>query len=76
MKITCYVDACGDLVTMDTDDRLRPATPAERRESAWSVRREGGTGAIEAEVSNRTVRRCAPHLLTILDGPPYPSTPY
>ena len=55
--LTCYVDCMGDLVTYDTAETLRHATPAERSESSA----EGtGTGAFRAQVAERTVRRRAP----------------
>jgi len=59
MKLTCYVDAFGDLLTYDTAERLRTATAGERQES----REELPTGAFSADVSDRTVRRQAPMLI-------------
>ena len=56
--VTCYADSCGDLVTIDTAERIRRASASERRDSAA----EGGTGAIKVAVSERTLRARAPRL--------------
>ena len=60
MDLTCYVDHSGDLLTYDTAERLRRATPEERRES---YAEQSGTGAFDAHVSVRTIRRQAPMLV-------------
>ena len=57
--VTCYADSCGDLVTIDTAERIRRASASERRDSATA---EGGTGAIKVAVSERTLRARAPRL--------------
>lgn len=57
MEITAYVDSDGDLMTYDTAERIRRATPAEREESYAD---RSGVGAIKAEVSPRTLRRQCP----------------
>lgn len=59
VEVVCYVDACSDLVTIDTAETLRRASRDERKESAA----EGtGTGAIGVQVPARTVARRAPRL--------------
>ena len=55
MDITCYTIG-ADLLTYDTAERIRAATPAERRESNCA----GDTGAFRATVSERTLRRNCP----------------
>lgn len=57
MKVTAYVDYDGDLIVVDTAERLRRATASESRESASAM---GGTGAILADVAERTLRARAP----------------
>jgi hypothetical protein len=57
--LTCYVDHDGDLLTYDTAERIRRATPAERAESYA----EEPTGAFTAEVSERTLARRCPILM-------------
>ncbi len=57
--ITAYVDWDGDLVTMDTAERVRRATPEEHRES----RSAGPTGAIGARVARRTLITRCPHFV-------------
>ena len=58
-EITAYVTSDGDLVTIDTAERLRRATTAERRESYAD---RTGTGAIRTSVSERTLLNRAPDL--------------
>lgn len=62
-KLAVYVDGYGDLVTMDSNETIRRATAAERRES-----REfgGASGAIAVMVSERTLRRRAPRLVRMI----------
>lgn len=54
--VSAYVDWDGDLVTMDTAERIRKATPSERRES----RQNKPTGAIDAFVARRTLAMQCP----------------
>lgn len=58
VDITAYVDRDGDLLTLDSTECLRRATPSERRKSLA----EEPTGAIKARVSVRTLRRRVPML--------------
>jgi len=58
--ITAYVDGGGDLITLDTAERIRRATPGERAES---FAEGGGTGAIRATVSDRTLARRCPRFV-------------
>ena len=55
-SITAYVRD-GQLVAIDTNEYLRRATASERRASRAE---SSGTGAISAQVAERTLRRCAP----------------
>lgn len=59
MTIVAYVTDTRDLMTYDTCERVRRATPAEYRESVDDSR-DGGAGTIIVEVSERTLERNAP----------------
>jgi len=55
-EITAYVDWAGNLVTGDTEETIRVATPSERKDSREE---RTGTGKIIALVSERALRsRC------------------
>lgn len=69
MKLTCYVDHYGDLVTCDTNERIRRASVAEKQESFAP---SNYTGAFKADVSERTLKQRCPDLLW-QRAHPYPS---
>lgn len=62
-ELAVYVDALGNVVTMDSNETLRRATPEERRESKEFG---GASGAISVAVPERTLRRRAPRLMRML----------
>ena len=56
ITVTTYVQH-RSLIAIDTNEHLRRATASERRASRAE---SSGTGAIAAQVAERTVRRAAP----------------
>jgi len=62
ISITAYVFD-GQLIAGDTNEELRRATASERRESAAE---QSGTGAICAQVAERTLRRRAPRYVAAM----------
>jgi hypothetical protein len=63
IEITAFVDNLGDLITYDTNERLRKAHGFEIRESHDE---HSGTGAFKATVSLHTLRMQAPELYQIM----------